>query len=80
MEMRAWCCSEWKIIILMRICDVSVCSALIWSPTCSSTVRGGHGGVLCASKEACVKICLGNPSLCVVFNSVFFFFIVKLRY
>lgn len=74
MEMRAWCCSEWKNIILMRICDVSVCSALIWSPTCSSTVRGGHGGVLCASKEACVKIRLGNPSssLCVVFILFFF--------
>lgn len=80
MEMRAWCCSEWKNIILMRICDVSVCSALIWSPTCSSTVRGGHGGVLCASKQqvfvqACVKIRLGNPSssLCVVFILFFFY-------
>lgn len=41
-------CEEEKIILIN--CDVVLYSVLIWSPTCSSTVRGGHGGVLCASK------------------------------
>uniref|UniRef100_A0AAQ4PFD8 Zinc finger, MIZ-type containing 1a n=1 Tax=Gasterosteus aculeatus aculeatus TaxID=481459 RepID=A0AAQ4PFD8_GASAC len=34
-------------VILKRICDGVLHSALTWSPTCSSTVRGGRGGVLC---------------------------------
>lgn len=37
-------------------------SASTWSHTCSSTVRGGHGGVLCAS-ELGLELCHALVSL-----------------
>lgn len=43
-------------VILKRICDGVLHSALTWSPTCSSTVRGGRGGVLCASKQKAILL------------------------
>lgn len=50
-------CSRLELVVNVAVrlfynmCDMLFFrSALIWSPTCSSTVRGGRGGVLCASE------------------------------